>query len=105
MVATGAGNGHLRIGQVFVQALVELVLVLTANLHAHDGGVAVLTNLGLVITAACENVLELLLSTRNIRGRECVEETETSMEPSRPREVATFMLFISIYVKKHGQPQ
>ena len=75
MVATGAGNGHLRIGQVFVQTLVELVLILTANLHAHNGGVAVLTDLSLVIAAACENVLELLLSTRNILGRECVEET------------------------------
>ena len=75
VVATGTGDGHLRIGQVLVQALVELVLVLTANLHAHDGGVAVLTNLSLVIAAACENVLELLLSAGNVLGRECVEET------------------------------
>ena len=75
MVATGAGDGHLRIGQVPVQTLVELVLVLTANLHAHDGGATVLTDLGLVIATACENVLELLLSARNILGRECVEET------------------------------
>ena len=75
MVSAGAGHGYLRIGQVLVQTLVELVLVLTANLHAHDGGVAVLTDLGLVIAAACENVLELLLSACNILGRECVEET------------------------------
>ena len=75
VVTAGANHRNLRIGQVLVQALVELVLVLTANLHAHDGRVAVLTNLGLIITAACENVLELLLSTRNILGRERVEET------------------------------
>ena len=75
VVAAGAGDSYLRVGQVCVQTLVELVLVLTANLHAHDGGVAVLAHLGLVIAAARENVLELLLSARNILGRECVEET------------------------------
>ena len=75
VVAAGAGNGHLRIGQVFVQALVELVLVLTANLHAHDGGVAVLTNLGLVITATGKSTLQSLFCTSYVRAREGVEET------------------------------
>ena len=75
MVATGAGDGHLRFGQVLVQSLVELSFVLTANLHAHDGGIAVLTNLGLVIATTGKSVLQSLFCASYVRAREGVEET------------------------------
>ena len=75
MVATGAGDGHLRFGQVFIQSLVELSFVFTANLHAHDGGVAVLADLSLVIATTSKSILQSLFCTSYVRAREGVEET------------------------------